>query len=424
MTTRFIGGCTDVIPGNRHVILNPTELVTQLLLFDELVLHSSRLQEFPQMIGLFGLEPVLELIASDGFTVKCDPNMLVIWRTADESIQQGKLLEYEFSYIVATKYRKYVEDSFQEWSEFQNFEAKWMDKLVEAVWPKIDTRGAQELSVKTPESKTNTRLLDDIVASRPIVRFAIARELETFMKIAVNPGAFEFKFEKIEEDTLRASTNIEDIYGLGPRSTHHVLLNALLRLIGIYSRFALIERYKAATTLSDAEYEVFFDGLSHFVRQVDSSQQTETFARVLKLVNFPSLNDLATQRAIKLDKILEIRNSSEIREFRHWIADAGESKDDDIKREVGAFRAKIGASFGTTTGKLLRLLVSTGIGAGAANPLLAMLTDAVASMADTFVVDSIVPKKGPVFFLRKQLPSIIDVSRIMTGANLPSDVPS
>lgn len=121
--------------------------------------------------------------------------------------------------------------------------------------------------------------------------------------------------------------------------------------------------------------------------------------------DFPDLGVLADEGRLKLDKVLEIRETKECKEFRDWLTGIDTATDEEIKERIDGIRARIGNFLGGIPGKSVRLLISTGLGfipSGAAISF-------VESLGDTFLLEKIFPASGPIAFINKMLPSAFEL---------------
>jgi len=103
--------------------------------------------------------------------------------------------------------------------------------------------------------------------------------------------------------------------------------------------------------------------------------------------------------------LLEIRESDECREFRNWLPEIGQASDEEIRDHVRSVRTKLGNTAASTQGKAVRLLATTGIGF---LPVIGPIAGFVAGSLDTFLLEKLLPKSGPVAFLSKLFPSVFE----------------
>jgi hypothetical protein len=105
---RFVGWCAVSVDDEREITVRGADLATTLLLFDDYILESCKLLEFPQLVSLFGFDSVLELVKLRSIRIKCDANLIVVFGDTKELARTGKTLEYDFSYVRAVDHEEYV----------------------------------------------------------------------------------------------------------------------------------------------------------------------------------------------------------------------------------------------------------------------------------------------------------------------------
>lgn len=175
---------------------------------------------------------------------------------------------------------------------------------------------------------------------------------------------------------------------------------------GINERFGVMERYTALTGLNNIDLPVFEGRYEFLANQVDVSRDKEHLNRVLQIKDFPDMSALALEGRLKLEKILEIRETRECKEFRAWLKGIDQSTDEEIRDQIESLRSAIGNFLGGTSGKIVRLLVSNGVGL---IPLAGPLIGAGASIVDSFVLERLFPISGPISFINKRLPSAFEL---------------
>lgn len=114
------------------------------------------------------------------------------------------------------------------------------------------------------------------------------------------------------------------------------------------------------------------------------------------------LPDPATvEGAVNVERLIEIRESEEIREFRQWLRTLDDVSDEELQERLASLRAKLAAAVHSPTGKAVKFLATSGVGlvtAGAG----AVAVEAV----NQFVVEKLLGEPGPVSFIGSTYPSI------------------
>ena len=71
-----------------------------------------------------------------------------------------------------------------------------------------------------------------------------------------------------------------------------------------------------------------------------------------EIKGFPDFEVLAAEGRLRLDKILEIRETRECREFRTWLKQIDRMSDEEIQDQIESFRSAVGNFMGRTSGKI------------------------------------------------------------------------
>ena len=399
---RFVGFCATTVDDEREILVKPADLAATLLLFDNYVFESCKLLEFPQLVSIFGFDSVLELAKSRSIKIKCDANLIVVFGKTEDMVRKGKTLEYDFSYVRAANHEDYVSSCLQDIPTSSSLSRKQRIKIKQAIAVKIDKAAGMPPELNSPELKAIRSFLDEASSNVPNVKRACALELKERHGIKVTPEAFSLVIHRVGGDVLRAETDIEERLSLDAGQVHDVVKYALLRMSGINERFGVMERYTALTGLNEIDLPVFEGRYEFLASQVDVNRDTERLNRILQIKDFPDLTTLANEGRLKLDKILEIRETRECKEFRNWLRNIDQSTDEEIRDQIESLRSAIGNFFGRTSGKLLRILVSNGFGLV---PLVGPALGLTTSVIDSFVIEKLFPISGPLSFINKGLPS-------------------
>lgn len=399
---RFVGFCATTVDDEREILVKPGDLAATLLLFDDYIFESCKLLEFPQLVAIFGFDSVLEFVKSRSIRIKCDANLIVVFGETKDLVRKGKTLEYDFSYVRAANHEEYVGSCLHDIPTSSTLSAKQRIKLKQAIAVRIDKASGIPPQFDSPELKAIRTFLAEASSNVPNVKRACALELKERHQIEIQPEAFSLVIIKAEGDVLKAETNIEELLHLDKAQVHDLVKYALLRMSGINERFGVMERYTALTALNDIDLPVFEGRYEFLASQTNVNRDTDRLNRILQIKDFPDLSTLANEGRLKLDKILEIRETQECKEFREWLRQIDRSTDQEIRDRVNSLRSSIGNFLGRTSGKILRMLVSNGVGFV---PLVGPAVGVAASVIDSFVVENLFPVSGPISFINRSLPS-------------------
>ncbi len=223
--------------------------------------------------------------------------------------------------------------------------------------------------------------------------------------IPIAPGAV--RSEIIDGNLHFEARDIE----ADPGVIGQVVRRACLAVARLHTELGSMARDNAVTALDDDSTALMEAHTTFLFRSQNPDKRVEQFARVLEATGLPDFDNEVRARSIDVEQLLRIRDTNECREFRAFLTGADTLNAEELRDRTGALRGRIGGALQSTTGRILRLFATTGLGALAGGPLGA-IAGAAAGMGvdaiDAFVVDKLFPRSGIVTFVGKQYPSIFD----------------
>jgi len=262
--------------------------------------------------------------------------------------------------------------------------------------------------VNSPECKAARNLFVDLAANVPFIKRAVILELNSKHKANISPKDFTVKLHQVGSDTFKAETNIQEIFNLDEYESHGIIQNALFRLADLHQSLEYMQKYTALSSINDNALSLLEGKLEFFAKQFRSDEYVNQFKRILEIKDFPNFELLAQEGKLRLDKILEIRETREAKEFRNWLPDINSATDEEIKEQIESFKARIGNFLPTTQGKSLRLLITSGIGL---IPGVGTIAGIAASALDSFAPEKTFPLSGPISFINNMLPSAFEFNK-------------
>jgi hypothetical protein len=157
--------------------------------------------------------------------------------------------------------------------------------------------------------------------------------------------------------------------------------------------------YSALSGYRDEELPLFRHKLDFLAEATSSQPRERGFQRVLDIAGLP---EFSTSDAINVDKLLKVRESTEAREFREWLGSIGNAHEKEIKERVEGLRVKVGLAISGTVGKVVRCLVTSGLGFVPGQEVHALAL----TLVDQFLLDKLLPRSGVAAFVHELYPSI------------------
>ncbi len=397
---RFFGRIATTTDNPEEIRLEPSALIEYLLLFDKVIIESIRLKDIRALVKFFGYDDIYALIDSGAVEIYCDA--IAIGSIGQTNFLQQRshkevlpLGSYSFN-VVRIAQKEYLHNCFKEVFGIEGVSHKQSMKLQHAIAGRLraepDKGGQQTLE----------QLRADLRSNAPVLRTAVSLALNRIYGIHVRPTEFSLNIIPLDEDDYHSESNIANLFGLNELQTHKAIESGLLAVGGLNLRIESMKNHNALTGLQAIELPVFDSKLSFLDQQLDPERQVKLFRRVLEITGFPELSNVQPN-SINLKRVLEIRESDECRSFRTWLRNSEDLSAEEIESHFSNIRARLAPLVHGTTGKIIRWVASTGTGL---IPAAGTAVGAALGLIDSFLLDKVIPKSGPVTFLGTMYPSI------------------
>ena len=398
---RLIGPVASLAADHETATVDFGDLVRKLALFDEVILESIRLKEFPLFVQKFGYAAVKELLESGRMLIHCDA--LTIGQIGQTTILESRARKgalpfgsYSFAVVKTHDHRNYIHENLQPINDVPGLsdkQARGLRKLV-----------AERVVTPPPESgqQAMAQFERDLEMNVPNLKASIAVVSAREFGKQIDPHAFDLRVERIDAEDFKTETNLGEILRLDAGEVHKAVELGLLGVGGLNQRLEYMERYRAMTGFRADELPLFEDKLSFLARQLDPDAQAERFERVLELADLPDVDPDPNTRDVDLSRLLEILGSDEAREFRTWLRGLDSLDDAEVACEISRLRDLVRRAVHSRAGKIVRFTATTGIGLIPGAQLAAIGMGAL----DSFVLEKLVPEAGPTAFLSRLYPTI------------------
>jgi hypothetical protein len=170
---RLFGPIASVSDVDDAIRVDFGDFVRKLVLFEDVVLESIRLQEFPLLIRKFGYDGMKELLEAKRFRVYCDA--VTIAQTGQSTVLTSRarkgalpLGSYCFDVVRIADRRSYIHDNLQAINDAPRLKGKQAQKLRRLV--------AAALLEPTADAgqRTGAQLAQDLEGNSPILKTSVA----------------------------------------------------------------------------------------------------------------------------------------------------------------------------------------------------------------------------------------------------------
>src|SRR5579884_1107950 len=398
ITRRVLGSSAIVSqdhPGAEiNVSVDLDSFVHRLLLFDTYILHSVRLKEFPALLPYFGYEGVRDLLASGALEIRCDCIQMAEGTFFTPPIPQ---FTYQFHTIRPKTTPEYVHDCLQN-IHHSSLKHSHVLKLKYSVANAITNPDLIELFRTEIAPDFEHELLHNARLVKAAIGIGLRRKHKAMPE-------FHVSFEKVGDDRYAADTDLPSKMNISNEEADQAIRVGLLAVAALCQRIAEMKAHSALSGFIDEDLPLFQEKLRILASLATSDRQEKRFNRVISIAGLrPFVCDPNVR--INVDKLLEVRTSSEFREFRDWLPSIGSASDADIQDRVAGLNAKLGLFVHGNRGRAIRVLLSNAL--GLIPPPVGPILGTLASTGDTFLLDKVVRRSGIAAFVNELYPSIFE----------------
>ncbi|TYB95351.1 MAG: hypothetical protein FXF54_04720 [Kosmotoga sp.] len=387
---------------NGKVDVDEGYILESLLLFDNYILQSIRLEELPTLVKLFDYEGLIHLLNKGILKIFYDA--LTIGQTGQLSIlnsrkKKGILQKgcFSFNAVGLSEKQKIINsliekgvDGVSELSknEKENLKLVIKDNLLS--YPK--NAGNEILS----------QLKLDMNNNDPSIKQAISELISRKKGKVVKTDFFDINIIQLDDEDFKVESSLNETILQDMNEYHEIIERALLTIGGRNQRILDMKYFNALTGFRENEVSLFEPKLSFLARSLNPAQITENFRNIINIKGFPSFKKHTSKENFNVEKFLEIRESKECKDFRNWLWSINKINEKELLECTGSFSQRVGEFIRTPKGKTLRCITGIGLGFLTGN----ILSSSIYGIVDYFLLEKIFPVEGPIFFLNKKLPTI------------------
>jgi hypothetical protein len=369
-------------------------LLHRILLFDQYVLSSVRLQEIPHLVKTFGFEGTRDLLESNLVQIKCES--LAVAQSGQTTCLDAPVLPlytYRIDLVDAHDRREYISRCLHQLHNPAALKHNQINKLKRTIVQAIRPLPDQFRSILGPAC---VREIQNTFLVRAAIDIYLVRK----------HGAYDVPYSLVLHDkgegVFRAVSDLAAIAKISDVEAHKAIEAGLLAVAALAQTILEMNVYSAVSGFRDDELPLFQRKLGQVYEALTSEAEERQFTRVIELA-LPNLT--LSNRVLDVDVLLKLKESSELREFRAWLENVGTWTDDEIKRVVASWRVKLGLFVGGSAGRTLRFLATS---AGAIKNPAGALSVAI---LDQFIIDRLLPRTGIAASVNELYPSLFSPAK-------------
>src|SRR5216683_1301802 len=325
---RLIGN-SAVVSGGKVTSVDISGLVRRLLLFDKYVLTSVRLQEFPVLARQLGDGALRDLLDLKLIEIRCE--CLQLTQIGQSGLFGDPILpalSYKFNWIDMHDRQKYIHDCLQDMHDSSGLRHKEVLKIKRSIVDSIRQLPPEVRPALFPPFR------NELLNNSPLVRRSIELSIKKSRGLTeVVP--FSLRIHEDAEDTYTVETDLAEKLKIETIEAHKIVEAGLLGVSALTQAIGEMKAYSAISGFRHEELPLFRDKLDFLTEAVSSSSKEGALQRVLTIAGIPELPDDTT---LNVEKFAKLRESSETREFRDWLANIGSATDAEIRDKVSGFK--------------------------------------------------------------------------------------
>lgn len=237
-----------------------------------------------------------------------------------------------------------------------------------------------------------------------IIDSAVRIELR---RMGIVPVAHRLNVDRTGNDEFAVDNDLSRRYQLPAAEAHRVIEAAMIAIGRMDDRIASMQAHSTLVDLNERDKTLLDAKLGLAAGLAQPKSRENEFSRVISLKGLPVPEYGST--VIDVKTLLKVRESDECRAFRDWLADSSGFSDTEIRERVAGMGARIRQAVHSKTGKAVRFLASNGIGlaSGLKSPADGIVVGLAANIAESFIVEKLVPKDSIISFLTEAYPSVL-----------------
>lgn len=402
-----------LIDGGNHNASGPASsidvdgMLTQLLLFDQVVVNSGRLRDILALETTLGDDGLLHLLRSGRLRFYCDPGLMGLLNEDGVPASRGRSGTYVFGpfdmpLIRAGKPEHYREGVIEGLRRDLQTAGRKRDKIIELSLARWFPHNPDAGGVSHRETQANFDRHPSLVSTSILLAAAHAGIA------TLSPGTdIAISVRRNATNAVMVETSLPRVAGLDQEAARRAISAGLLGVGALNDRLDLMRRLNCVTGFRDSEETLLLERMGTIAKQLlpSATSPRTQLTRVLTQLGWRFQIPQTTDGRIDVVQLLDLTGSEDAKAFRRWLRENRDRTDNEIRDELTSLSARIGVTFHSSGGKVMRFLASTAAGFA---PGIGIILSATLGLLDTFILDRLLKKNGVVAFMRDGYGSLFD----------------
>lgn len=358
-------------------------------LFDELIVSS--LDLLPQIIRTFGLEGTVKLLNAGSLTFLVGAGAIgrsdykATGFLGDAGRKLGPL-SWHLGVIGvgAPPPSEALESSLKKIKKKLGLFSVDVQKLFDSIQPRMHT----------PDWKSIHAIEDfrhDLRVRPNLIRDFLLDSISLKVNKEIPNESAELYIQESSKHIFTVHTNLDRLLNKDLHELHELISPHIAGFAGTNFSLGVMAELNAIQSLSPDTTRIIKRRTDLLARLFRENDPRETFTRILELADVPTLEP---GTMVNAERILELQNSEECKQFRMWLKTATDLEMRELEQLLTNWKYRFGRIVRSPAVSVLSWLVTTGIG------LIEPITGISLSAAEKFMVDRLLPDPGPLAFIK------------------------
>jgi hypothetical protein len=404
LSDRFMAPFAKQGLDNKVVGIDLEGLVQRLMLFEHCIIPTIWLKDIQILLRMVDSDALCELIDSDVVSFYIDSATVAEMGQARSKLNltgNTSLLrdnEFSFSTIKGRDDTLKTTQAINELSETPGV----MKAQATAVAERVEAAMLKPRGLEILKEAFRDFYVDLRSPTSTVVHSLIGKRLQL---LGAKSSRLVVNVEEFVEEDFRINSNLTTTFGLSPQKARDISLRALLDLSSVHIRLAHMRHFSTLIGMNEAEqgpWEMKVDALTQSF--ISENQRERQFTRVAKIAGIGE-RELLQGKRLDLRRLIKIRQSEDLIIFRSWLKQTDNKSDAEIKERISSVRGKFGNAVQSSGGKTIRLMLSY-LPNLIADKFTSQAIGLSLGVADSFLIDRILPKDAVLGILDKGYPTI------------------
>lgn len=346
--SRRLIGVSAEFSGNDVVGADVAGIIRRLLLFDQYVLSSIRLKEFPFLASRIGYTGLRDLLKAGMIQIRCE--CLQIAQIGQSGLLGDPILPpyfFKFNWIDIADREVYLHQCLQSVHDAAGIKHSQAVKLKKTI---VDSL------VPIPQfirPRMFPAFESELLHNESLLRIAINMVIEK--EIGAYAVPYSLKVTKHSDEVYHVESDLALVIKKSDDEAHRLIERGIMAVASLTQHVCEMKAYGALSGFRDEELPLFNHLFLHLAGANKSETAEGQFQRVIEIAD---LGELPIERTLDVERLIKIRESRELVEFKEFLRTANKWDDERIRREVAGVRAKLGLIVNSPIAEKVKFLIN------------------------------------------------------------------